>query len=214
MSSNHNKDRRLPSDRERKVVDFLNHAAKKRQQSIPSQQIIGNNNIQAGGDISITHEHIEKKEIKIRKTVGDKPGSISPEQQYELKKWIDKLVDASLASGTERSRDSLYKTYWSKLNNKMKVTSYKDILSSRFTAALNYVKSLKAITVNQSRRKNKAYWRQQLYTGIYAHLRELGLPKEYAYSIVEDKMGKYVSSLKELSESELKKLYEIVFSMH
>ena len=46
-----------------------------------------------------------------------------------------------------------------------------------------------------------------------ARARQFGIPKREGYAIVHDRLGKRVSSLKQLGEQILKKLYNIMMAM-
>jgi len=207
-------------ERKGQIVDFLAAAAKKGKRLDPgvirvSQTIRGDHNTQIlGNPIFIgQQEVIERKVVRERRVVQHAPDAITPAQAAELQQVVRQLVEASIAAGVEASVGTLYIRYWRKLKRRFRVNSYLEIKQIHFEAALEYLRRMRRITKARTRRTNPVYWRQEQYKAIYAHLHQLGYPKEYAYQLSFDRLGKYITSLKELSVPELQKLYNIVFEL-
>ncbi len=62
-------------------------------------------------------------------------------------------------------------------------------------------------------RANNGLWRADLYPGIWARSKELGMSPADVYALAFEKFGVKVVSLKQLGERNLKALYDHVFRM-
>jgi len=64
------------------------------------------------------------------------------------------------------------------------------------------------------RRADNPAWRNQHYKAIWAKARELGFTKDQVYALSGDRLGKTITSLKQLGERNLKSLYNIIMAIH
>jgi hypothetical protein len=167
--------------------------------------INGDGNTVAGRDI-----YINKKEIK-RYSVTPSPDCITPAQKQTIKEKITEIVERSAIAGGNRK--ALFPFWWSKLQKKFRVNSYQEILQYQYDAVMTWLSQQKAISRPKLRRPANDTWRNELYAAIWARQKELGMSKEWVYSAVYEKLGKVVSSLTELGERDLKKLYDLIIKI-
>jgi len=137
--------------------------------------------------------------------------TVSFGQAYEVKRLIDELAQIDVDSGREDS----HKYWYSWLYRKFKVTSYKTIPLAKFEAVISWLRQQNAINRKKLRRPVNPLWRNKTYGAIYGRWRQLGFQKEaiYAFAFERLNLNSPISSLTELGEQNLKKLYGIVFRM-
>ena len=163
------------------------------------QSIIGNNNIQVGGDIK-TERIIHKIEV-----VYDNDVHISSEQALEIRDHIQKL--ASELSGNRNGFSLAYNTFY----KHFKITSYKTLPKERFNEAIEWLNQQIAINRNKLKKNNPEQWRKDMYKSIHARANQLGIDIHgLANEVFKPK--KQILSLSDLSDLRLKKLYQVVFS--
>ena len=66
------------------------------------------------------------------------------------------------------------------------------------------------ITTKQA---NNPCWRNHHYSAIYTRVKQFGVSKGELYTLAHDRLGTRITSLKQLNDRNLKKLYSIVFSL-
>lgn len=160
---------------------------------------------QMNGDININTKKIIKSEFKPNDT------HITEEQAFNIKTLIDNLVLKEKASGNDTSAS--YSKWYSILKKHFKVTTYKGLPAARYDEAISFLKKQSAINRKKIYHKNPDMYKNELYAGIYARSKELGLSKADVFKIANDKFEKDISSLTQLSKVNLKKLYEYIFSL-
>ena len=111
------------------------------------------------------------------------------------------------------SRKAAMAKWWTALKRTYGVTAYREIPRELGDDAIAWMKLQIARTRPKLRRTDNQSWRNELYAAIYARARELGISKGEVYAIVHDRLGKRVTSLKQLGEQNLKKLYNIMMAM-
>lgn len=164
------------------------------------QSIIGNNNIQVGGDIR-TERIIHKTEV-----VYDKNLHISSEQALDIRDHIQKL--ASELSDNRNGFSLAYNTFY----KHFKITSYKTLPKEQFDEAIEWLNQQIAINRNKLKKINPEQWRKDMYKSIHARANELGIDiHSFANDVINPKSQ--ISSLTELSDLRLKKLYQALFSI-
>lgn len=162
----------------------------------------------AGRDININTRRV------VRTTVAAPPGSLSPAQAKRLKDAIDQLVTIEATGGVlEGNRARLYAKWHTILKDRFAVASYKEIPAARAGEALAWLKQVAAMNRPKLRRADPAAWRNEHYKAIWARARQLGLSKGDVYAISLARLDKRVLSLKALSDSSLRDLYQIVMAM-
>lgn len=201
-------------DRARKKPKRSNTTDLPKKESAPLSpgriSVEGSNNMVAGRDMNV-HGVVNigpppKKVVTKKFTPG--PEHISTAQAKKIKDKIDNLVKKEVAAGMQSGK--AYKRWWGKLKNKYEVTTYKEIPAHLGEEAVSWITQQAAIKRTKVRRNNNAMWRKELYTGIYSKANELNISKGEIYNIVYQRMGKRISSLTQLREQNLKKLYNII----
>lgn len=148
-----------------------------------------------------------KTTLKILKT--DK--HIDDDTTYQIKKIVDDLVKKEVAGGM--TTQSAYAKWYGTLKKRYKVTSYSLIPAHLGDEAISWLKTQSVIKRSKIRRNNTPMYRNELYAAIYARGTELGFSKGEIYNIVLTKLNKRVSSLKQLSETNLNKLYQYIMRL-
>lgn len=197
---------------ERKKLDvvrmFEETAAPEQGQAGPkvSIKINGNNNITAGGDVHVNRRVVQRTEF----TPG--PEHITQPQAKRIKDLVDNLVAKEEAGGMPASR--AYAKWYGVLKDRYQVTSYKAIPAHLGESAIKWLQQQSAVKRSKIRRVDKDQWRKEHYTAIWARASEVGMSKGEVYALVESKLGKQVTSLKQLGEQALKALYDLLMSRH
>lgn len=176
------------------------------------QKITGDKNIQIGinnGSI------IQTQKVVNRTTAIPNPElHISEEQAFLIKKKVENLVDI-VCKVKKVGKKEAYNEVYGGLKYYFKVTGYKFIPKDKFDDAIRYLDQLNVIKYRPKLRKtdNEEY-RKQLYKAIHAKANELGLDNHSLHDFINISLGlkKPISSLKELSDTRLKKIYSKLFS--
>lgn len=181
------------------------------------QQAKGRNINQIGvnnGTIISTEKVTKKNEV-----IANPDLHITEQQAKEIKDIIDKIVEINEKAGRVKvkgDKGKLYKDAWQSLYNRFGITSYKLVGKSRFDEVVQWLNQQIAMKHRPKlRRTDNAEWRNQHYAAIYSRSRaELGIDKEQLYKLAFERLGlkKPIDSLKELNDTNLKKLYSIIFS--
>lgn len=169
------------------------------------QSIHGNNNIQAGGDVNINKREIVRPVIKT-----DPARHITDQEAYQIRHRVHKVAEVDIAGGMPTAK--AYQKWWSILKRRYEVTSYKEIPAGCAEEAISYLKQQAAINRPKLRRTNPKAWRDAHFTAIWAKSKSLGMSKGEVYAMVLVHIEKRVVSLKQLTDSDLKKLYAIIMA--
>ncbi len=205
-------DRKKVSGNVFNILKDAEPAPKKEEASKTDISVSGQGNIVSGGDITIDKNIQIKHPSKtiIRKEFTPGPEHISAEQAKKLKDIIDNLVKKEVAAGNQKRWAYAY--WWGRLKNRYDVSTYKEIPARLGDEAVSWLKQQSAIKRSKIRRNDKTIWRKELYGAIWARSRQLNLSKGEVYNIVYERMEKRVSSLTQLGEQNLKKLYNIIMA--
>lgn len=171
------------------------------------QQVTGNQNIVAGGDLLVN----ARKVVKVTFTPG--PKHVSEATASRIKALVDKL--AELEKQTRRPPDNPYGKWWSKLRRQFAVTTYKAIPRERGDEAVVWLEQQKARLRPKLRRSAPETWRREYYTAIYARSKELGMDKKSLHEMAQIRLERQqpVTSLKDLGERDLTRLHQILFGL-
>lgn len=194
-----------------KVINLLEKAKEKgREIKQPTVNInsTGNNNTLIAGDnnkIINTQKHVEKTEFT--------PGAehITSAQAKAVQDAVKNLVSKEEAGGMTRS--SAFAKWYGALKGRYNIPTYLAIPSHLGDEAIAWLKQQSAIKRTKIRRPNNQQWRNELYSAIWARARNLKLSKGDVYHIVNERLDKQVTSLKQLGEQNLKKLHRIIMAM-
>ncbi len=163
------------------------------------QSIKGNNNTQVAGDYIKTEKIVKKTEI-----IYDKNEYISDSQAKEIRDYVLDIAQ----------RTKSYRKEYNALYDKFKITSYKLLPKDKFDEAIKFLKRRKAIYRPKLRKIDESKLRKEYYAGIYARAKQLNMNKEdiLNFAITSLDIKTEITSLKQLSNTRLKKLHKKIFS--
>ncbi|BBO74443.1 hypothetical protein DSCW_18600 [Desulfosarcina widdelii] len=169
---------------------------------------VGNGNIQAGGDVNISNNERKVERVNRLPECDD----IDARQKKFIQDKIYQLADRDVKKGadTGKARSS----WWSRLRNKFYVNSYTCLKQSQFDDVMKWLDQQVGMTRSKLRRTDKSTWRKELYTALNAKKSQLKKTKEWLYDQAYEITGKRVTSLKDLNDTNLKKLHQILFSRY
>ncbi len=182
-----------------------------------NQKSKGNNNLQIGinqGTVIKTEKVTKKNEVVINPEV-----HISQEQAKQILDTVNEIVEINEKAGkfkTPADKGKFFAQTWTSFKNRFNVTSYHLLPKEKFDEALSWLKKEIAYKHRPKLRKaDNPEWKNKIYGAIYAKAQnELGMDKSALYCYAFNKLGlkSPISSLKELSDVRLNKLYKLVFS--
>jgi len=169
------------------------------------QTIVGDNNTQVAGD------YVENKKILQKNIIQPDHRHIDEATAFEIKRLIDFLAEIDALAG----RPDSHSRWYSHLYRRFKVTSYKLIPVESGEDAIQWLRQQVPQQRSKIRRKAPDEWRQQLFKSIWSKAGRLGLEKQEVYDLAFRRLAlkEPITSLKELGEQKLKKLYEIIIRM-
>jgi hypothetical protein len=173
-----------------------------------TQEIAGNNNIQVAGDL-IRTEKVVRKVL----ATPDYSIHISDAQAKQIKNKIDTIVSSSVQDKDEQPK--AYRDIYARLKKEFNATSYKFIPKEKFDVVITYLNRLNAYKYrNKARRTNNDSYRSQMYAAIHARARNIGMSNEQLYMFINEVLlpSKQITSMRELSDTRLKKIYQKIFS--
>lgn len=149
----------------------------------------------------------------------DKSVHISDQQAKQIKDKVDEIVSIHDKAGKFKISDNkgkFYATTWNSIKNRYNITKYTLLKKEDFEDCIKWLQTQIASKHRPVLRKyNNPQWKSSMYTSIYAKSRnEWNMEKEQLYQFAEDKLDlkKPITSLKDLSDVRLKKLYTILFT--
>ena len=168
------------------------------------QKIIGNNNIQVGGDYVSTNKLIKKTEV-----IHNPEEHITDAQAKEIRDKVYKIAESRL--GENRFKTPPYGLIYSSLYNQFKITSYKLLPKTKYEEAIKWLDKQIAIYRPKLKRVDNEQYRKDMYKAINARANQLGI-NIHEFAVEALALKKSITSLKELSDTRLKKLYSKLFS--
>lgn len=166
-----------------------------------SGNVVGQGNFVNHGVVNINKATSRKVNVK----TGD--GVVNATQKHQIKSLLYEWVDTH--NSIKKSQIS-YGLAWSKLNGFLKVNSYHEIASVDFDKAIKYIRQRLGELRNMASAPQKvSNWRAQTIKSIQARCSERGWQewrKEYMFKIFMK------SSMTELTDKELQKLYQTIWS--
>ena len=149
----------------------------------------------------------------------DKDTHITDEQAKFIKDKVDEIVNINDQAGKFKSGNSKGKFYafiWSGIKNRYSITKYTLLKKDDFDDCIKWLQSQIASKHRPILRKhNNSVWKTSMYSSIYAKSRsDWNMNKEALYDFAYHKLNlkKPINSLKDLSDVNLKKLYNSLFS--
>lgn len=139
---------------------------------------------------------------------------ITDSQAKLIKDKVDEIVRINESTG-KISTAKLYMQTWLSIKNKFNVTKYTLLPKEKFEECMTWLQAQIAYNHRPKLRKaNNPEWKKQIYTAIYSKIRNKKMSKQDLYDYAYEKLNlkKPISSLKDLSDTRLKKLYQYLFS--
>jgi hypothetical protein len=171
-----------------------------------SQKVIGDGAVQVAGNLNINSKQI------IRSQITPGPDHITPAQAHRLQELVKDAVESESVSG-HYTADQLFSKWYTMLRNRYKVNSYTLIPAELGDQAVKWMQRQVAMLRPKLRRADNPAWRNQHYKAIWSRAKELGFTKDQVYALSGDRLGKTITSLKDLGERNLKSLYNIIMAI-
>lgn len=170
-----------------------------------SQTVTGNGNVVAGRDVNINRRVVKKNVVQ------PGPEHVTEAQKLKIKELIGELSEIGVKAGRAPS----YGKWWNKFYKQFKVTSYHLLPAAEYDAAISWLYEQRARETPKLRRTDNQAWRNHRYRGIWARARELGMSDEQLYALATERLElkKPITSLTELGEQNLDRLYRIVMGL-
>jgi hypothetical protein len=169
----------------------------------PQQTVKGNGNTVVGGDYTVINER-----LVVRPVIERREGSLTNAEQKQVQNWITEL-----AEGTARvSRQRAFQMWWQRFKNRMQVTKYEDLESTRMPEAEAWFREQRAIQVRGLKTKAPDLWRNSRMGAIKMAMKSMGRTNEdyYPELAVRLDMKKPFASLTELTKTDLERVYTMV----
>jgi len=178
------------------------------------QEIKGKGNFQVGinsGTIIKTDRITNKNEVLSNPDI-----HISEMQARNIHEKIDEIVSIHEKAGklkTKSDKSKMFSKTYNTLGKTFGVTSYKLLGKEQYDEVMEWLQKQIVLNRPKLRRTNKDAWRNTHYKSIYAKSHnELGMTKDDLYNFINEKLElkKPISSLKELTDTQLTKVYQLV----
>lgn len=169
-----------------------------------SQDINGNNNIQVAGDYIKT-----EKIVRTTQVIHNPDEHITDSQAKEIRDKVIKIAEER--AGEKRYSSAPYGIVYKALHDRFKITKYTLLPKDKYEEAIKWLDKQIAIYRPKLKNVDPEQYRKDMYKSIHARANQLGIDiHEFAITALE--LKKPISSLKELSDTRLKKVYTKLFS--
>ena len=198
------------SSRDQFRRDFTRHLALKMNKLISeqtpnaglglSQNITGDNNVQAGRDVKIF-----TKTPREKKVIARKEGGVSPGELKQIKDWIEELADGEI--GIPRSQ--AFGKWGNIFLNTFNLDKREELLSTQMSDVREWFIQQRAIQTRSQRSKSPESWQIRRIGAIKAAMKQMGVTNELYYPDVARRlrMKKPFESLKSLTKRDLERVY-------
>jgi len=156
---------------------------------------------------NVTHNHAPRK---VKLIAPPPEGAVNNAEKRQLTDWIDVLTDLTTGKTAGEA-----KTMWrSRLNKRLEVTRYEDILSSQMGDAKTWFIEQKGILTGKLKTKAPDLWRTRRIAAIKAGMKAMGRTNEDYYPEITRrlKLKKQLESLPKLTKADLDRVYRLVLS--
>ncbi len=195
-------------ERKRKIASLFADSVQDQQSNHVNKSISGNHNALGNGNIVINGN------IILTSDTTNAPEYITQQQAYEIQQLIYKIADLDAACGYSPSGiQSARKKWWNILRTHFKTTTYKAIPYQDYdTAAAFLQRHQTKLQIEIDQATNQA-WRNKYYTAIYARCNERGITKQKLYQMADHYLDASITSLRQLSDNDLKTINNIVLAL-
>lgn len=176
------------------------------------QSVKGNNNLQI---ITNNGQIIQTKQVKqTTEVIYDPDLYITNAQALVIREKITENVD--MLASTGQSKSSLFPKEYKAFYKAFDIPKYNLLPKDKYEEALLWLSKRGAYKGKKTLRwGNPEEWRNKQFASINAKARELGMSKENIYAFATEKLAlkKPLTSLKDLSNTRLEKLYKYIFAL-
>ncbi|ENS5447412.1 hypothetical protein ACE1QC_002275 [Morganella morganii] len=153
-------------------------------------------------NINSTHRKINK--------ITPSDEHITSAQARRIQEIVKALAEKEAASGI--STRQAFAKWYNAIRKRYDVPSYHLIPNYLGEEAIKWLQQNSAIK-RKTTPSSKASVKNEYYAAIWARAKQVGMTKGDVYHIVNERLGKTITSLTSLSEDNIKKLYEIIMRM-
>lgn len=173
-----------------------------------SFQQTGDNNIQIASLTIHNTTHDAQKRVS---------PSIPPRTAEHISDTDAKAVHdlISYLANIDKNKDGKpnFGKWWKRLKDKFKISSYYYIPASRIDEVLSWGETQKFLLRDQLKTSDYQEWRKMYYAAIYAKGKNIGLDnRDKLYTIISIILDRDVSSMRNLSDSDLKLVHRTIMS--
>jgi len=167
-----------------------------------SQNIKGDGNLTAGGDIKIGVTE------KVVRPFAPDERHITTAQALKIKKMVEDLAHRT----PNYEGKGTYNDWWSFLYRTYEINTYRELPREKYADAVSLLKQQKAINRPKLRRRNPPLWKNDQYTVVWTAARALGWdkPKVYAFAFERLPLAKPITSLTKLGPIQLGRLADMM----
>lgn len=169
-----------------------------------NQTIKGDNNVQVAGDYIIT-----SKISKTTTVLHDPCKHISDAQAKEVKDRVSKIAEAM--KGDRKNNKSPFASAYNALYNRYHITSYKLLPIEDYDDAIKWLDKQIAIYRPKLKNIDVVQYRKDMYKSLHARAKQLNI-NIYDFAQMALELKEPITSLTDLSDMRLKKLYTKLFS--
>jgi hypothetical protein len=196
----------------KRVHEILTRTAKKKaakKRPSISQKQSGTGNVQIAGDgATVNLQSTSPRPPKI--VIEPSPGQLTPAEQKQVGDWVENLailMESVQGKTTARAKGEL----WSRLKNQFEVAKYQQIESVRMPDVKAWYEGVRREIQNKSKRRAPGIYRQGKIPGIKQRMKAMGRTNEDYYPEIAQRLKiRTFSSLKDLSATNLDKVYQLV----
>jgi hypothetical protein len=172
----------------------------------PIQKVKGTKNIQIIGDGNAVV--FSDGPTAPKKIVERLPGSVTPEEKYQIRNLIEQLADGEVGV----SREQAFSRWWGQFYNRFKVSTYEDVPSAEMPNVVAWHNQQIILQKNQRKIKAPDQRRIDCTVAIKSAMREMGRTNEDYYPELSRRlrMRKPFASLKDLTNKDIERVYRMV----
>jgi hypothetical protein len=126
--------------------------------------IVGNNNLQVNGDITISANQKTVKRVNHLPECDD----LTAQQKRFIQEKINQLADRAITKGADIGKART--AWWSRLKKKYTVNSYTCLKQSQYDDVINRLDQQVGMTMSKLRRTDNKVWRNEYCKGLYVDI--------------------------------------------
>ncbi len=180
--------------------------ARKKKAGDVRQEGVANANVV--GDGNQINQNVYTQPPVFKSVVPPPSGAVSSAEKKQITDWVDELAQQATGKTIGQAKAE----WWARLKNEAKVTRYEDILSSQMPQIERWYRMNRGIGVRKLRRKAPNLWETERIKAIKTCMSRMGREKEEYYPEIAHrlKMKKPFESLKDLTQTDLERVYQLV----